>query len=425
LSRSIVFVLGPIMAGFLSGCGNVSGRPDAVVDCGAGMHVGYTGACEANCTEPSCDADSTCNLQTGVCEYASCYHLRAAIPAVTDGPQPIRPVSNQPAIEAYCSGPWTYVGVGFGSFLDDLGRDYAGYEQLRVADLQSAFAQRGFVWAYNKQSGLTNLAEGSTGGECCFKSFYDGLLDVQLGGDAVTPANLDGTANCGGPYDDSAIRFAHGAAVAPTPLPDDYFSSSPVTSGAGCAEGDNPAFFVKRMTGLASCAAIIDEQMSEGDGLYTIDTDALGPTPPEEVVCNMTDRETLHEVVVGRADQAYPNYDLITVADLGEPTIQLALLRAYGRQAGLPILDDITIGECCVAPGATGGFSIGGAVLQIARPGGGACAGAYTRGNAALLAFGTTPQDPPLRRDYFDGRTVTTSTACPVSSNPGLFIRRD
>src|SRR5213079_1730421 len=127
------------------------------------------------------------------------------------------------------------------------------------------------------------------------------------------PANLDGTLNCGGPYTDTAMRIAIGGFAATTPLPDDFFMPG-VTAGAACAEGDKPSIMVKRFTGLASCRAIRDANLSEGSGIYVIDPDGLGPELPAEVVCDMEGASagtTIHDVAVGSATGTYPGYTLV------------------------------------------------------------------------------------------------------------------
>src|SRR5678816_261744 len=124
----------------LAACGHASGRPDAGPgDCPPGFHLDYDFTCKENCSAGTCGVDATCNEQTGACEFRSCFFLKQQYGGLGDGPEPIRPVAAEPAINAYCSGRWTYAGAGFGDFNNDLGPDFAGYDQARVSDLQSMF----------------------------------------------------------------------------------------------------------------------------------------------------------------------------------------------------------------------------------------------------------------------------------------------
>lgn len=413
----------------VAACGHASGHPDAGPgDCQPGFHLDYDFACVENCSPGTCGVDATCNPTSGACEYRSCFALKGVYQSLGDGPQPIRPVADEPAVPSYCSGRWTYVGAGLGDFNNDLGPDFAGYDQARVSDLQSVFTQQGLRWAYDRQSGLTNVAPGFSGAACCMKSAYDNTGDILLGGMGLTPANLDGTENCGGPYTDTAMRIAVGGFAATTPLADDFFTPG-VTSGPVCAEGDNPAILVKRFTGLASCAAIRDNNLSEGSGIYVIDPDGLGPELPRDVVCDMAGAAagtTIEDVAVGAAGGAYQGYTQVAVADLADPSVQLAFLLAVGRHGGLANLDSaLTVGDCCFSVGAGAGYlSFGGAAVQIAHAAGGGCSGAYAEPIVGFTVGGTA-QTGPLARDYFATRAIGSTPTCAASGNPALFIKRE
>lgn len=387
------------------------------------MHPGYTGVCEADCTVGSCGSDGTCNTTSGLCEYRSCLHLKQAVSDLNDGSYPIKPVADEPAINAYCAGNWTYKRIGFGNYNQDLGPAFNGWDQIRVSDLQSALTQEAVVWGYNRQSGLTNVSPGFSGGECCFKSAYDGQGDITVGGAPLTPANLNGDANCGGPYTDTAMRIANGG-NALSMLTADLFRAG-VSLGAQCAEADNPALLAERFTGLASCAEIGNASMWEGLGIYTIDPDGLGAERPREAVCGAAGGDTLGDVAIGRAGETYTGYTQLAATSLADPAVQLALLRTYGRNEGLPNLEPgLTVQTCCIASG-QGFIALDGVPLSIAHDGVTACTVGFTE-TAIKLALDTTVQEAPLPRDYFATRPSTATTAgCGAGEKPALFMRRD
>ncbi|MDX2092424.1 MAG: hypothetical protein SFX73_31465 [Kofleriaceae bacterium] len=405
-------------------CGEVASGIDAGnSDCGPGRHQGYSGLCEPNCTAGGCGTDGTCNETSGQCEYRSCLHLKQAVTSIGDGVWPIRPVAEEPAFNAYCAGNWTYKRIGFGNYNQDLGPAFKGWDQIRVSDLQSALTQTAVVWGYNRQSGLANISPGFSGGECCFKSVYDGQGDFTVGGASLTPANLNGDANCGGPYTDTAMRIVHVDGALPM-LTEDFFRAG-VSVGPQCAEADNPALFAERFTGLASCQEIGDASMWEGIGIYTIDSDGLGTERPREAVCGAAGGDTLGDVAIGRAGATYTGYTQLAATGLADPAVQLALLRTYGRNQGLPNLEPgLTVGTCCVASGA-GFLALDGVPLNIAHDVGGGCTGGFTE-TAIKLSLNSAIQQAPLPRNYFTSRAPTaTATGCAAGEKPALFMRKD
>jgi hypothetical protein len=400
---------------------------DCAWTCDDEFHPGYVEPCEADCLLGSCVDFGTCNSSSGACEYASCYHLRQAFSSLVDGEYPIRPVAAEPAAPAYCAGTWTYASLGFGTYNLDLAPVYSGWDQLTLSDLQNAGVQQAFIWAHNAQGGLQNIDPGATGGQCCFKSRGSGSSDFLFGGDGVTPADTDGSANCGGPYVDELMRFQVDGTTAPIPLPDGFFSIG-VTGGQVCAESDNPAFHVRRFTGLPDCKAVFDAGLSLGDGVYVVDPDGLGSGPPVEVVCDMgAGGVSIWEVGFGNSFAAHGGWELMSLAQFQTEVYQLAFLWNYGRLSGFVNLDvGYRSNNCCFKISGTANYlDFGGErVFPSSFEGTSQCNVTYTDAFMTFQLVSSSWQQPPLGRDYLVVNAPTATVGCSDADNPGFFVRR-
>jgi hypothetical protein len=176
----------------------------------------------------------------------SCAVILSTGKSTGDGPYLINPTGTQ-VVDVYCDmtdGGITYEQLAFGQYTGS----YAGYTMLSATDLQNPRVQQAFIWSYNKQGGMKNLAPGFTSGNCCFKGNTDTTTYLMFNASYLYPANGTATGssfNCGGPYSETVMRFyLNGSTVAVPPLSTAYFTS--VTTTTACNTSGNPAFFFKK-----------------------------------------------------------------------------------------------------------------------------------------------------------------------------------
>lgn len=409
---------------------NVTPVPICDWECDDGYHIGYGGACDADCTSGSCGTNGTCDAASGQCVYASCYHLRQAESDVVDGAWPIQDATGGPT-PMYCAGGWTYdpSGLGFADHIDDLSPELWGLDQLRALDLSVASGQQAFLWQYANSGGLANLMPGWSGGECCFKSVYDGANDILVGGLPLEPANSSDLAlNCGGPYNDDPMLVHHASTTANPPAAN--FFSSGVEAGAGCAEDHNPAFLTMRFTGLSSCKEILDAGLSIGDGLYLVDPDgATGTVDHVEVVCDMTNGGiTYWEYAFGKSssDHSASGWERVSSAMFTDPVARLAWLWHFGRVGLFTNLEVGFVGECCFATDASY-LTINGANVRAAPVGGGAaiCSRWDEAEVGVILSDSATALTGPLPRNFITATGSSNVSTCnSTAASPAFFVRR-
>ena len=398
-------------------------------------------SCEPKCALGSCGSNGVCDDESGyaLCTYTSCYFILAADPAAGDGIYEVDPdgPGGAPSRAVYCdmlNGGWSYEALGFGLYDRDLAAPYSGWLEVGVTDFQRAAFRQAFIWSYNLQAGLENLEPGATGDNCCFKGADSGDQELHFGPvpNYLYPADQDGTNNCGGPYDDAFMRFHLHDEAAPTNLPGNYFDSG-VYGAHQCAESSNPAFFVRRYTGLASCAEILAAGLSVGDDIYLVDPDGIGSEEAFEVVCDMTrGGYTIGGVGFGQYNVSYTNWELMPMADFAVPAVQLAFVWNYSRHGGfLNLAPGWSSGNCCFkVADIVGTLNFGGTdeltrIYPANQDGSDTCNSVpYTDPYMRFRLSNAQGEPVPLTRDYFATRPPMEATGCADDNNPGFFLNR-
>ena len=250
-------------------CGEVVKVPDAqVIDayapdgpnnvmCGSG-EMSCNGACanvmtsELYCGNCNTQCSPTQGCLAGSCVPAntSCQRVKDLDPMAADGLY--RNPNNNAFFYCDFTNNFTYEGVGFGSHTTA----YAGWTLMSSADFANPALQKIFIALYNEQIGLVNLQVGWMSGNCCFKAADSPAGQyLALGGHYLYPARTVNPPNtvCGGPYNDTRMRFfeAEVGPYAPLPMPDDYFAMHASSNIAGCSDSPSqPGIFYRRRTGL-------------------------------------------------------------------------------------------------------------------------------------------------------------------------------
>lgn len=417
----------------------VSVRATCLYECPAGQHVNAGKICVNDCTTNACGAGGVCNTATQNCEYFSCYHMMQDYPNLPDGIYPMRRWDVDlaiPAGEAFCTGGYTYEGYGLviGSHRDDLGLEYGLLDQLTATDLGDPEIQAMFQWEYSvdpSYPGLYNPRSGWTdGAACCFKSFYDGPDEIILGGQTIEAAETGGALACGGLYTKPSYYVAVNGSPASYPLPQDFFSSG-VWAADMCSDGNNPAFLVRRYTGLGTCKEILDAGLSRGNGIY-----AVAPNGPfgnqYDVVCDMdAGGATIWQVAFAQQpdvdDLMGAGWTPLGVPELNDPMIQLALLLEHSRYAGLFSLSDYQPAcEIVVDPNPANPqcLSNAGGRVGILAPNG-VCDFADSNGvDPWPLSLDGLPLVGALPRDWFGGAVSTIGCTIAVVSYQVLMVDR-
>jgi hypothetical protein len=206
---------------------------------------GYTGS-RTDCTTTS----QSCLAGTCVDTPVNCAAILATGKSTGDGAYIINPTGTA-AIEVYCDmtdGGVTYEELAFGQH--DM--TYSGYTGLTSTDLQNVRVQQAFIWSYNKQAGMRNLAVGYTSNNCCFKG-PDGIT-ITFGTSPsvyhfMYPADPTGTTyHCNGAaYTATTMRFWVDtvSTLSGPSLAANYFQYG-VSTTTSCSRDKNPGFFFKR-----------------------------------------------------------------------------------------------------------------------------------------------------------------------------------
>src|SRR5574338_50012 len=227
----------------LAACGDVQKVPDAAVPdayqpdssaevtCGPGEMACngvcanltsdelYCGNCNTQCSPTQACVNSTC-----VPANTSCNRVREIDPAAGDGvytnPNTAKPFfcdfTNGRTIEDLAMGQYNVA--------------HAGYSLITYEQLTDPTFQAVFIGLYNQQAGMYLIAPWVSG-NCCFS--LAGGLEPHFGGSYLYPST--GTSySCsppspgytGGPW---RVYQAVPGTVANPPLPDDFFTTQPVT----------------------------------------------------------------------------------------------------------------------------------------------------------------------------------------------------
>jgi hypothetical protein len=196
-----------------------------------------------NCTT-ACTGGLHCHAGTCTDTTASCTAIHNFNPTATDGPYTHETTGEQ----FFCDmthGAVQYDELSFGQY----NVAYVGYGLLSSAELSDPVISKAFIFLWNHQGGVKNVAIGFTSGNCCFKAADSGALWLSFGGHYLYPATAATDATqCGGPYNDATYRVfqAEAGPYAPLTLPDNYFVTNPVSNITGCSDGNNPGLFWKR-----------------------------------------------------------------------------------------------------------------------------------------------------------------------------------
>ena len=249
----------------LVGCGKVAAAPDVVVDAGLPAPLTCPGtelACGSNCADPmtssdhcgSCDVSCQTGRETcvaGHCAdfYTSCASIHTNDPTQTSGFYALVDSSN-----IYCDMEDGGIGLSAISFDNfNTATPVTGMAMVTLTDLQSAPTQKAFVALYNRQGGSLPLLQAPMDvvNNCCIKVSANANLTLELGaGGPTEPATVGaaGPLSCMASYTVSLSFGISVGAVFPGPvMAADFFTTHAPTEIAQCADGNNPAFWWKKV----------------------------------------------------------------------------------------------------------------------------------------------------------------------------------
>jgi hypothetical protein len=200
-----------------------------------------------NGTLEAAEYDGFTVLCDGYVIDTTCAAIKARHPSTPEGVYTLElPRGNTLSFCDMAGATTTYPGLGFGQH----GATYAGWTELASTDLQMAVKQRAFIALYNAQGGgAVNTGPGFNSNNCCFMA-ADSVNSEMLffGTQYIYPAlPAPGGSECAASYSGSLYRFTltpdANAVLAPNPLPDNFFTTYPVTKANECDVDGNPAFF--------------------------------------------------------------------------------------------------------------------------------------------------------------------------------------
>jgi len=174
-----------------------------------------------------------------------------------------------------------------------------------------------------------------------------------------------------------------------------------------------------------SCAAIKAGNPSAASGPYTL----LNNTT---VFCDMEHSMTYTQLMFGQYNATHAGYDMVSLADLQDPTLQKAFIYLFNRQGGgAQSLGAFTSPNCCfkARSGVNMTLEFGANYMYPATPNSttSQCnqSGGYTLGSYGFLmepsgVFTTAT----LASDFFTSHPATEVQLCTDGTNPAFFWKR-
>lgn len=246
----------------LLGCGDVNKIPDAVVP-DAYQHdaaevpscaPGET-ACNASCadlmtSEQYCGNCDTQCAQNFACVAGSCVSANTSCARVREiDPQALDGIYQNPN-----DGSWFYCDFTAGVTIDEIfvspytaPMPKPGYEVARATTFGDPIFVKAFVAMYNHNAGHRASVNFQTT-DCCMGPAPG--IRYRFGGKTLDTATAPAGIFCNQLISaNTRVLFARDGAAAAT-LPDDYFTTYPVTEGADCSDGGNAAWWFRRRNTL-------------------------------------------------------------------------------------------------------------------------------------------------------------------------------
>ncbi|MEO8842260.1 MAG: hypothetical protein ABI704_11860 [Kofleriaceae bacterium] len=249
----------------LVGCGKIAAAPDAAIDAGLPAPLTCTGAevaCGSNCADPmtssdhcgSCDISCQAGRETCVAGHCADFFTSCASIHTHDSTQTSGFYALIDSTNIYCDmedGGIGLSGLSFDNY--NTATPVAGMAMVTLTDLQNAPTQKAFVALYNRQSGSLPLLQPPMDvvNNCCIKVSTNANLTLLLGaGGPTQPATVGpaGPINCAASY---TVALSFGSTVGPvfpgTAMAADFFVTHAPTEVAQCSDGNNPAFWWKKV----------------------------------------------------------------------------------------------------------------------------------------------------------------------------------
>jgi hypothetical protein len=196
----------------------------------------YCGNCTTQCNYLEACLNGACRRRNSACE-----DIRVFDPGATDGAY----LNENTGKLMYCdfSGNMTYDDITIGV----IGSTPAGYAVVRGADFNNAGFAKAFIGIYNKLGGIAASAS-FTSGNCCIAATATTWLN--FGSQFITPG-LGTSPYCNMAMTPGSIyTLGRSGMNFMKALPGNFFTTYPGSEGTTCANSNNPAYYVRRHTGL-------------------------------------------------------------------------------------------------------------------------------------------------------------------------------
>lgn len=233
-----------VLLACLAACGQVEkASHDAAIDSARAIDAAPDAftcpAMETVCATSCCTMSEGCSNNTCIDATASCVNIKLLNPNAPSGPY----IHSADNAQFFCdmsqTTPVQYEGLALAPF----NGSFPGYSIIDAAQLQNPVIQQAFIWAFNKQGGMTALQSYLPPNVCATVSAGQRLL---FGGSLMFPSQgQTQTSNlmAGMQYGQELISSS---TFIVAPLPPNFFTTYPASQGTGCSDGNNPGFWFQK-----------------------------------------------------------------------------------------------------------------------------------------------------------------------------------